>query len=506
LFRLRRFLFLRSKYKMVNLVVRQYNSASPLQNTKISSRNKSSPMMTSSMGSRDRMVPSPVIRVPSHPKRPVSPLTASESIFGGGAVPVEQSRSQSPGEQNHRGGGVTSRLDPVISRDSSMDEQGDLICDYDQNVTALYELLESSQWDQARLRCRTYPDEVQTWIVRRDATSTRWKLLPLHAAVIFQSPAAVLESMLLQYPLAAGKRDDQGMLPLHLALRHKQEESMLELLLAQYPQAVMVKDRRDRLPIEHAGDTQFSASLMQKYAEACFKCQKAPSSSSSQNEVQVADVVKRNYENQIVALCGEHEQELLLLQQKMEQEKQRIRKEHDQEMDELRDLLSREVATGQRERQNEQEILELQQVLSQANSDNQILRGAMQEQKLHYDDVHAHVHKILEDQKTLQGYCEQQQRELEEAQLLREQLLRSLAQKDGALKDNSREICRFSKDLRLRTEQILSRGTTVAALQEACMVQPENGNKQVQEWAAAQDEGNQEDVDDNISAITDDNF
>lgn len=488
---------------MVKLVVR-HHSASPLQNTTITPHIKSSPVMTSSMGtsSRDRMVPSPVIRVPSYPKRPMSPLTASESIFVG--PPVEQSRSQSPGE-NHRGGGTTSRLEPAVSsRDSSiMDKQSDLICDYDQNVTALYELLESSQWDQARLRCRTHPEEVQTWIVRRDATSTRWKLLPLHAAVIFQSPAFVLEAMLLEYPEAAGKRDDQGMLPLHLAFRHKQEESMLELLLGRYPQAVMIKDRRNRLPIDHVvADTQFSASLLQKYAAACIKCQQPGASSSFQRDVDV-DAVKRNYDDQIAELLREHEQELRLLQQKMEQDKQMIRKQHDQEMNELRDLLSREVAASQRGRQGEQEIQELQQALSQANIDNQILRGAVNEQKAYYEDIQAHFHKILEDQKTLQVYCEQQQQELEEGQQLREQLLRSLAQKDVALGNSSREICQFSRDLTLRTEQILSRETKVLAVQETKPVQSKNSQKLVRDWRATEDEGEHGD---DISAITDDNF
>ena len=190
---------------------------------------------------------------------------------------------------------------------------------------------------------------------------------------------------------------------------------------------------------------------------------------------------------------------------------QRIRKEHDQEMDEIRDLLSREVAVGARGRQSEQEVQELQQELSHTSTANQMLRGAMKEQKLHYEELQAHMQKMLEDQKTLEAYCEQQQQELEEAQLLRDQLLTSIAQKDGALRNNSREISQFSKDLRLRTEQILSREAKQGpVLKERGVARPENisQEKKAREWnssaqAQSQDEG--EHVDD-ISAITDDNY
>lgn len=447
---------------MVNLVVR--HGSSPLHTTTTTTARTGGPVVSS--GGRDRMVPSPVIRVPSYPKRPVSPLTTTESLF-------DQTRSQSPDER--------------VSGNSRLSAE-DLICDYDQNVTTLYELLESSQWDQARLRCRTHPQETQTWIVRRDATCTRWKLLPLHAAVIFQAPAAVIESLLQEYPIAAGKRDDQGMLPLHLAFRHKQEESMLELLLIQFPQAVVMKDRRDRLPLDHAGDTHFSAYLLQKYADAYCKCQ---------NQESDFEMMQAAYEDRMAIMRGEHEEEMRSLRLKMEQDQHVIRTQHDQEMDELRDLLSRQVASAR----NEQEIHELRQSLSQANADNQMLRDVVQEQKAYYDDLQDQMQQILQDQKKLHAYCEQQQQELEEAQQLRKQLLRSLDQKDDAIR-SSREICQLSETIRLRTEQLLSQNTPLPPPELPAVTQLGYDHEEVEPWG----DPNDGDIGDDISAITDDHY
>jgi hypothetical protein len=167
------------------------------------------------------------------------------------------------------------RLTYAASREERRDHapshgDGETVCDYDTSATVLYELLESSTWERARARCRSHPDEVRTWIVRKDKSlAVRWKLLPLHAAIIFQSPNFLVSALLEQYPAACARKDDQGMLPLHLAFRHKQEdEDLLELLLVKYPKAVMIKDRRDRVPLEHGRESKFSAKLMRLYADA----------------------------------------------------------------------------------------------------------------------------------------------------------------------------------------------------------------------------------------------
>ena len=148
--------------------------------------------------------------------------------------------------------------------------EGEHVCDYDTSATVLYELLESSSWERARARCRSHPEETRTWIVRKDKSlAVRWKLLPLHAAIIFQSPNYLVSAILEQYPAATHRKDDQDMLPLHLAFRHKHEdEDLLEILLVKFPKAVLLKDRRERVPLEHAREAKFSAKLMRLYADS----------------------------------------------------------------------------------------------------------------------------------------------------------------------------------------------------------------------------------------------
>jgi hypothetical protein len=494
---------------MVNLVVRH---ASHLQSTlprsklpAATTRHSPSPKPRDP---RDRNIPSP-IRIPNHraDNRPLSPLTAAESMFG----TVQVARSHSSHASARRMG-----LDTAGSRDSS----GELECDYDKNVIPLYELLESSQWDKARIRCRTYPEEVQTWIVRRDANAhVRWKLLPLHAAVIFQAPASVIEGMLKEFPVAAGKRDDQGMLPLHLAFRHKQEESLMELLLDQYPQGVAVKDIRDRLPIDHGKDTQFSWKLMQVYAEAHSKCQPAKESEDCKGSYDAQlGIMKSAYEERLNALVLEREQAIGDLKLKMEQDQHVIRTQHDQEMDELRDLLSREVATGQRSQQLESEVQDLQNSLGRANQETQVLRTVVHDQKVYQEELKDHMRDVLKDQLSMHVISTQQQEELEQAQKLRDQLLRSLMQKqDGNAIQASKEICQLSDDIQLRTEQILSRNATTPQVES--LISPvlpidtsdnrlnhvakhriPDYQEQKAEWVEPDDH------DDDISAMTEDHF
>lgn len=511
---------------MVNLVVR---NGTHLHNTTVARSNSPAALAVASrytskkpsvVGGSDRVVPSP-IRVPSYQntRRPLSPLTTSETMYGN-APGMQQNRSQSSETSSRRGTG--GRLEPVQSMDSTTDEHGDLVCDYDKNVTPLYELLESSQWDQARLRCRTNPEEVQTWIVRRDANAKiRWKLLPLHAAVIFQAPAQVIEGMLKEYPIAAGKRDDQGMLPLHLAFRHKQEESMLILLLSHFPQAVLVKDRRDRLPVDHGREVMFSSVMLQKYAEAHAKTKSMRGASLNETRVKQEaqlDALKTKYEERIASLARQHEQEIHELNQKAEQDEHVVRAQHEQEIDELRELFSREVVSGQGSHQMQQEIQSLQESLSKSNSEVQFFKDLLHSQKAYHEELQEQVTKVLADQNTLNTFCTQQQQELDQAHKLREQLLRTLVQKDdGNAVRTSREICQLSDNIRLRTEQILSQAKSVRVPLDpkpTTGLQPQNQidhdvsnyndhhHRNDTPWRT--DEAN--DHGDDISAITDDHF
>eukprot|EP00523_Entomoneis_sp_CCMP467_P015044 CAMPEP_0168775842 /NCGR_PEP_ID=MMETSP0725-20121227/5725_1 /TAXON_ID=265536 /ORGANISM="Amphiprora sp., Strain CCMP467" /LENGTH=553 /DNA_ID=CAMNT_0008825493 /DNA_START=58 /DNA_END=1722 /DNA_ORIENTATION=- len=157
-------------------------------------------------------------------------------------------------------------------------------CDYDKTCTALYKAIEAKKWefviqlvedaeDQSsdaeadddnssgddgiiehdNILSRPRPRrEAAIWVVRKERDGRlRWRLLPLHAALIFNAPLPVVEILLRTFPEASTMKDDQGMLPLHLACRNAPVNfEVLEELLTAHPAAVYVKDRKGRTPIQ----------------------------------------------------------------------------------------------------------------------------------------------------------------------------------------------------------------------------------------------------------------
>ena len=131
-----------------------------------------------------------------------------------------------------------------------------LECDYDVNPTYLYQAIEAKQWQHVREFLSQSPQahtQAATWVIRKERDGKlRWRLLPLHAAVIFGSPLEVVEGLLSEYPAAAQCKDDQGMLPLHLCFRNFRGWEILEELLTAYPQGIAIKDRKGRTPLQCA--------------------------------------------------------------------------------------------------------------------------------------------------------------------------------------------------------------------------------------------------------------
>lgn len=164
------------------------------------------------------------------------------------------------------------------------DRTGSFEVDFDKAPTGLYVLVHNKQWKGALDRLKHYPKEASTWIVRMgneegdvvpdtsatsrsqlrvtDARKTpkaatteqiggamqspsqmgkkvlRWRMLPLHAAVLFNAPVDLIQALLKAYPDACSKYDDQGMLPLHLAFRSGANEETILQLLDVYPNAI----------------------------------------------------------------------------------------------------------------------------------------------------------------------------------------------------------------------------------------------------------------------------
>lgn len=134
--------------------------------------------------------------------------------------------------------------------------------------------------------------QAATWVVRKERDGRlRWRLLPLHAAVIFHSPLPLIESLLLAYPDAPRCKDDQGMLPLHLAFRNGAADDVITELLASYPPAVTVRDRKGRDPLDCAIQSRSQpalskrGTLLRTYAEVAVASARASAASDIQSSM-----------------------------------------------------------------------------------------------------------------------------------------------------------------------------------------------------------------------------
>ena len=122
-------------------------------------------------------------------------------------------------------------------------------CNFDTDATKLYLSIQLRKWDEATARANAHPNETKTWVSRyEDSGNLRWRLLPLHAAIIFKAPLNTIRALLLSYPRAARHKDDQGMLPIHLAFRNESPVAVVQMLLMSYPQSIAVQDRKGREP------------------------------------------------------------------------------------------------------------------------------------------------------------------------------------------------------------------------------------------------------------------
>jgi chromosome segregation ATPase len=126
--------------------------------------------------------------------------------------------------------------------------------DFDGTPTELFLSLQRKDWASALVRTQNAPEEACIWISRKedDDESIRWRLLPIHAAIIFGAPANVTEAVLECFTLGARARDDQGMLPLHLVFRQGGQQEIVNMLLKAFPDGVGVENSKGRTPMDIA--------------------------------------------------------------------------------------------------------------------------------------------------------------------------------------------------------------------------------------------------------------
>lgn len=122
--------------------------------------------------------------------------------------------------------------------------------DFDVNPSELYLLLQRRDWKTAEARLAEHPEEATYWVSRKELDGTlRWRLLPIHGAIIFNATPSMVEALLESYPVAISCKDDQGMLPLHLSYRMGSSAEVIQVLLHAFPESVEVMDRKGRTPL-----------------------------------------------------------------------------------------------------------------------------------------------------------------------------------------------------------------------------------------------------------------
>ena len=160
--------------------------------------------------------------------------------------------------------------------------------DYDEDPTQLFMNLQQRNWGLSLARLQTHPAEARIWVYRKarpekapdipDASKHpaalvvqhtslvahneteppkfRWKLLPLHAAIVLGAPTEIIQDMIRAYPRAARKTDERGSLPVHLAASRldvdPEGEKVVLQLFGAYPDSIEVPDRKGRTPPELA--------------------------------------------------------------------------------------------------------------------------------------------------------------------------------------------------------------------------------------------------------------
>jgi hypothetical protein len=138
-----------------------------------------------------------------------------------------------------------------------------LECDYDKNVTNLYEAIEKGAFESVlafltteKWSLLTFTKDVlspesqaRTWVTRFHPNGkVRWSQLPLHAAIIFRAPMNVVKALIDLYPLSVQCTDDQRMLPLHLAIRVGAKDSIMNLLIKCFPNALVTENQHGKVP------------------------------------------------------------------------------------------------------------------------------------------------------------------------------------------------------------------------------------------------------------------
>jgi len=371
-----------------------------------------------------------------------------------------------------------------------------------EGTTELYHLLEESEWEAAGQRCQSHPEEAEHWLVRwgDDEDDLRWKLLPLHAAIIFQCPVPDLIVTLCDtFRDACREPDDQGMLPLHLAFRNLRiptqygtdaaannndiddtdgvEERIICILLDAYPEAMFVKDNRNRIPLIHAGkdscDTPTSRSLLQQthpmvmnYYMQWEQTLTATTTTETQPSKDDEWDGPLNSSFEITTHNSTTEQRVITPEQDTSTTTRA-------QLEERVKVLQLETESQQREFEWEQRVEELELTLQKSQSENNLLHAVMEDMKVQQDTLILQLDTLMEGQELLGKLVTCHKTEQLANEKVRDKLLRALLEQEEedhtATLRHQDQIMSLMDNLRDKTETVLKSVTTdltIATLEE----------------------------------------
>ena len=173
-------------------------------------------------------------------------------------------------------------LDGIHTKDDDEEDERD----YDYNPTRLFAFIQQQAWPMVLTQLQHHPHEAKVWVFRKarpekapnvhDADENkealtvqhsslvvhdgkvrfRWRLLPLHAAIVLGAPSKIIQEIIRAYPDGAKKSDELGSLPVHLAASRldvdPEGEKVVLQLFGAHPDSIDMQDRKGRTATELA--------------------------------------------------------------------------------------------------------------------------------------------------------------------------------------------------------------------------------------------------------------
>jgi hypothetical protein len=102
-------------------------------------------------------------------------------------------------------------------------------------------------------RTDKFSKATRTWAYRKEFNGDiRWRVLPIHAALLHDAPEELVQIIMEQYPEGMTCTDDLGNLPIHLAFKSGYSEEILGRMMEANPNCLHMKNSKDRTPLECA--------------------------------------------------------------------------------------------------------------------------------------------------------------------------------------------------------------------------------------------------------------